>query len=225
MSTKSAAFEEPQVENVESYRTVSKYAVFSLVLSFMSLLGLIHPVLTIFGLVAVIFGIMALVGIAHYPHELMGRPAAWMGMAIGSLLFFGGVGLHTYVYLTEVPDGYERISWSEMQPKLGSVYPIPERAGELHETSVFIKGYVHPGVDGRGPVQDFVLVRDMGVCCFGGQPKLTDMMEVRVLCEPGVRYSMRRIAVAGTLKVSLSGSQAAGGLDGGYYQLEAEFVK
>ena len=60
----------------------------------------------------------------------------------------------------------------------------------------------------------------MGTCCFGGQPKLTDMIEV-TLDEPlRIEYSMRKRKLAGIFKVDTQ-LKAIDGLGGVYYQLQA----
>ena len=51
--------------------------------------------------------------------------------------------------------------------------PIAPKAIELTGKPIFIKGYMHPGVASMGKVNHFILVPDMGTCCFGGQPKPT----------------------------------------------------
>jgi hypothetical protein len=96
---------------------------------------------------------------------------------------------------------------------------------DLDGKRVFIKGYVHPGVSDLGEIRRFILVPDMGTCCFGGQPALTDMVEVRITGERGVRYSQRKRKFAGTFRVAARLKQVAGGLTGGYYELDADYVK
>ena len=94
-----------------------------------------------------------------------------------------GPGWLTYDYLTEVPDGYERISYADLQPdpaQAGQV--VPPSALELEGKKIFIKGYIYPGREKDG-IRQFLLVRDQGDCCFGGNPKITDRIQV-TLVEP-----------------------------------------
>ncbi len=94
---------------------------------------------------------------------------------------------------------------------------------ELNETRVFIKGYVYP--DGQSSnIKQFVLVPDMGTCCFGGQPKLTDMVQVTLKDPHRIRYSYQLRRLAGVFRVSPYKKSIAG-LDGVYYQLEADYVR
>ena len=50
---------------------------------------------------------------------------------------------------------------------------------ELDGKKVFIKGYMYPSSQMTG-IREFVLCRDNGTCCFGGQPRLTDMIRVKL---------------------------------------------
>ena len=87
-----------------------------------------------------------------------------------------------------------------------------------------MKGYVHPGVDRRRGIRQFILVPDMKTCCFGGQPKLTDMIEVTLSDPHRVNFSYTRRKLAGVLKVTPF-KKTVTGLDGVYYQLDADYVK
>ena len=92
----------------------------------------------------------------------------------------------------------------------------------LQGKKVFVKGYVHPGVASMGKVKHFVLVPDMGTCCFGGQPKRnTDMIEVVVGTGEGIRYSTRLRKIAGTFLVDRP-RESVGGLHSVMYAMEAE---
>ena len=95
----------------------------------------------------------------------------------------------------------------------------------LNGKRIFVKGYVHPGVASTGQIKKFILVPDMGTCCFGGQPKLTDMIEVTIVDASGVRYSQRKRKLGGILHVTDRVHQVAGGLTGGFFELRADYVK
>ena len=41
----------------------------------------------------------------------------------------------------------------------------------------------------------------MGTCCFGGEPKLTDMIEVKLEGSLAIEYARRKRKLAGTFKV------------------------
>ena len=42
---------------------------------------------------------------------------------------------------------------------------------------IFIKGYMYPTKELEG-LNSFLLVKDTGQCCFGGNPAITDMIMV-----------------------------------------------
>ena len=68
------------------------------------------------------------------------------------------------------------------------------------------------------------MVPDMKTCCFGGQPALTDMIEVTLRDPLRVDFSYTRRQLGGILKVTPY-KKAVSGLDGVYYQLDADYVK
>ena len=122
-----------------------------------------------------------------------------------------------------MPEGYARISFSDLQPD-EERSPVSSKSLELDGQKVFIKGYVHPGVSGQGDIRRFVLVRDMGTCCFGGQPKLTDMVEVTLDSGLSTRYTRRKKKLAGVFLVDTE-LKPVSGLQGVYYQLKANYVR
>ena len=123
--------------------------------------------------------------------------------------------------MTEVPLGYERISYAELQANETGA-PVPASAKALDGKKVFIKGYVYPGAQTQG-IQRFVLVRDNGTCCFGGaMPKLNDMVDVKLADSLRVNYSTGVFRVAGTFRVQPTDAPGLGQV---LYQLDADYVK
>jgi hypothetical protein len=144
-------------------------------------------------------------------------------VALGIAFLIGGWTLAGVVYATEVPEGYERLNYSALQPDEntpGEV--IPPDVKKWDGKRVFLKGYAYPGAQQQG-IKKFVLCRDNGDCCFGGQPKLTDMVLVELKEPLSLTYSRRVQRVAGTFRVSPA--QATDGLGGVVYQLEADYLK
>lgn len=205
------------------YRAVSKAAVVSLLLGLASVIGLTSIVFLSLALLGLVLGLVGWWSIVKYPAELTGKPMAILGVVLSSLFFVTGAAKHTHELATEVPEGYERISFRDLQPEKKSRFPISQRALELNGQQVFVKGYLYP--DGQQDnIQRFVLIPDLGTCCFGGQPKLTDMIEV-TLDEPlRVSYSMRKRKFAGTLKVDPR-LKPVSGVNGVYYQLQADYLR
>jgi len=220
------------------YRAISRSAVISVVLAALSL-----PLVTLalvsvryrvgdsvplgatgaaFALFAGILGGMALLTIRRFPLEYTGGGVARLGLVAGIVLCALGSFVSTYTYATEVPDGYVRVGFWELQPDPDRPeLPVGQKAIEVAGQKIFIKGYMHPGVASRGRVNHFILVPDMGTCCFGGQPKMTDMIEVVSPESEGIAYSTRRVKLAGTFALHLPPTQTLG-LDGVVFHLQAD---
>jgi hypothetical protein len=101
--------------------------------------------------------------------------------------------------------------------------PFSPKALELNGQRVFVKGYIYPG-DRTSELKKFILVPDMGTCCFGGQPALTDMIEVTLRDPKRVRFSFQRRKLGGTFKVDRQLKEISG-LTGVYFQLDADYVR
>lgn len=209
---------------VPPYRAVSKSAVLCLIVGLLSGAALLFPFLLTLPALGLVLGLVALAKLRRYPEELSGRTAAVLGIALCVLLLVGGGALHSIVYATEVPEGFERISFAELQPAPEAPHmPIPPQALDLNGKKVFIKGYVYP--DGQQyNIKRFILIPDMGTCCFGGQPKLTDMVEVTLRDPLRTIFERRKRRLAGTLTVDTR-LKPVSGLGGVYYRLDAEYVR
>lgn len=221
-------FSEPASEEIPSYRAVSKWAIFSVGLGLFAVAGLLFPGVLALALVGIICGFVSLTNIRRYPDELTGTPAAWIGIALCGLLFVGGTIKHVTEYITELPPGYtseNRHSFAELQvDKQRPDLQVSPTAQELNGQKIFLKGYVHPEFGG-GPVKKFVLVPDMGTCCFGGDPKPTDMIEVTLEGDKRITYNQRLRKVAGVFRVDPYPKHVPGMKNGVYYQIEAEYAK
>jgi hypothetical protein len=172
---------------------------------------------------AILLAARALWVIYQNPTEFTGRRLAIVGLVMGSVFLVAGLGLAGVVYATEVPEGYTRISYQQLQPHEDSPGQImPPEVKELDGKKVFIKGYVYPGAQQQG-IKQFVLCRDNGECCFGGNPKLTDMILVNLVDPLRLTYSRRLQRLAGTFHVKPA--QGTDGLGGVLYQLEADYLQ
>src|SRR6476660_5553355 len=214
---------DPAFGEVPTYRTLSRSAVIAFVLSFVSLLALLFAPLLVLPVVSMVLGLTALSTIRRYPQEYTGGRLALVATALSSIIFVAGAVLHAIDYATEVPEGYARISFSELQPdiKKQELF-LPKKAIELNGQRVFIKGYIHPGVATMGKVDHFILVPDMGTCCFGGQPKMTDMIEVKITDDASkVKYSTCRARLAGTFQLGEAQRETLGVRDV-VYHLQAD---
>jgi hypothetical protein len=73
-------------------------------------------------------------------------------------------------------------------------------------------------------LKSFVLVPDLATCCFGGQPALTDMIEVTLDDPLLANYSISCRSLTGVLEVD-DEIKPITGLGGVYYRLKADGIK
>ena len=185
------------------YRAISRAAIVSVVFFVLALPGLIPTfapmlVLTLIGIGCGLIGLRA---IRRYPNEFSGRLLAKFGIIANTTLLVAGVAMHTYIYLTEVPEGYARIPFYELQQPDGGPDVPTQYAVDIDGEQVFIKGYIHPS-SGSGLLRQFILVPDLGTCCFGGQPKSSDMIEVTLTGGKSVKAGLTKRKLAGKFAVN-----------------------
>jgi hypothetical protein len=122
-----------------------------------------------------ILGNRALWSIRRY--DMTGKPAARIGVVLSTLALFAGAAYYSYYLRTEVPPEYVRVDYEVLQN--GGAEGVAKSVEGLNGKKVYLKGYMYPTNQNTG-IKRFVLCRDNGTCCFGGKPKLTDMVEVKL---------------------------------------------
>ena len=152
--------------------------------------------------------IWSLAKIRREPDQYTGRPLALLGLILSLVFLFSGVAYGSYVYVTELPEGYTRIAFNGLKPdaleeRAGLVVP-PEIAA-LDGKKVFIKGYIRPdSVTQKFGIKEFLLVRDNNQCCFGdiSTVKYYDQIDVDMQGSRTVNYTEGAlIRMGGVLKV------------------------
>ena len=147
-----------------------------------------------------------------------------VGIALAVIFWGCGAGRQFYVFATELPEGYERISYAELQPQeYDPPDKVPPDALALDGKRVFIKGYVYPGQRMEGITQ-FLLVRDQGTCCFGGNPKITDRIQVSLADPHGFAFSSGLFKMAGTFRIERE-AKAVDGPGGVFYHLDEAMLR
>lgn len=203
------------------YRALNSAAVASAVLGVLSVLCFLGWFLAVVPFFGLLLGLFATRQIKSRGDEFVGLGLARTGVVLSAGLWAAGWGALGYRYVTEVPDGFDRISYSQLQPADPSARLIapPESAVVLNGKKVFIKGYMYP--DQRSyDIQSFLLCRDKGDCCFGGNPKVTDRVQIHLPPGKTIDYTQRQIDVWGEFVVA--DSAASNGLGGGViYHLKA----
>jgi len=187
------------------YRALCTPAVASLVLGVLSGLTFLDVWLGLIPFAAILLAFVALRKIRAHPDEYTGRALAVIGLLLATVLWIGGGTWQYYVFANEVPDPDTiRISYAELQPQEGDrLGEVPFDAKALDGKKILIKGYVYPGTRQYGITQ-FLLVRDQGSCCFGGNPKITDRIEVSLADPSGFTFSNGLFKVAGVFHVTQS---------------------
>lgn len=213
-------------EEVEfPYRAMSSTAIVSIVFAVLALPSgfFFWPALGL----AVLGLFVALAGyrqIARFPEEFDGRSVALTGMVLNLVILVGGAGLHTYIYLTEVPEGYTRVHFYQLQQTSDGPDRPSEAAFEIDGEAVFLKGYIHPS-SGSGLLKRFILVPDLGTCCFGGQPKSSDMIEVTLLNGQTTRAGLIKKKLAGTFTLNQAPREVADFDNQVFYRMKVDQIR
>jgi hypothetical protein len=208
----------------DAYRAVCGAAIAAGVLALASPLAFFGWWLVAVPAVGFVLALVALRDIARRPSELTGRPLAIAAAVVSVATFIGGLVWQSHVYAQELPPGFERLSYAELQPAEGDPpHAVPQATLALDGREVLLKGYMYPGKQQAG-ISQFLLVRDQGDCCFGGNPKITDRVLVQLADPHGISFTPRLVKIAGRFAVRPVGFAA--GADGGVlYHLEDAQVR
>ena len=177
-------------------------------------------------IVAIFVGWRALVSFRREPEHYTGAMFAKVGIALSLIFLFGGLGLGSFVYATEVPEGYQRVTFSELKPdeqERSRRTHVPPDVLTHNGQQVFIKGFMRPGKQMRG-LKSFLLVRDNNECCFGDNiPAYYDRVQVQMTDGLMADYSTGMYRMAGTLKISEESARHE--TEETVYTLEADYIK
>jgi hypothetical protein len=195
------------------------------------LLAFLTPAGVPVALIGLFLSAWCLLKIRRSAGEYSGSWLAGAGLLLSAVAFVGGVAVHSVAYATEVPEGYRRLNFTQDISKKGFVQengflsPHPDVLG-LDGKKVFLKGYMYPMRQTQG-LPSFVFCRDSGQCCFGGQPKVEDMIVVKMDGDRTTDYFQGLVSVAGTFKLRQSIDQSYGELTGAepIYEMTAVHVE
>ncbi len=195
----------PDVAGMElnefNYRPVPALVPVSGAFVLLSVAAFIWDVLVLVPVVSLGLSVMALRQILRSPREWSGLTAATVFAVLSFIAAIGSVSLHAFNYATELPKGYERVSFARDISERGFIVrdgqtSVPPEVQELSGKPVFVKGFMYPENQTVGLTR-FVLCKDSGDCCFGGQPKPTDMIVVEMAPGKTVNFRAGLVAVAG----------------------------
>jgi len=214
----SVAVRDTGPERADEYRALAGVAIAAAALAVLSPLAFIDWWLAVVPILGMVLGSVALRDIARRPTALTGRPLAIVAMLVSAAMLAGGLCRLALVYAAELPTGFERLSYAELQPLPGDpADAVPETALAANGRDVLLKGYMYPGKQTQG-IRQFLLVRDQGDCCFGGNPKITDRVLVQLADTGGIDFTPRLVKIAGRFHVRPAGAPEIGG--GVLYHLE-----
>jgi hypothetical protein len=189
-----------------AYRPLSLIAVLVFVLGLMSAATSLLWFLLVIPVINLCLGAAALLRIRAARGDLGGKKLALFGVMLSALALAGGLAYQFYVYQAEVPDGYVRLSFSKdisdrgTQMMNGSQADAQQLAA-LDGKQIFIKGFMYPSDRQKG-LGSFLLVKDSGICCFGKEPAVTDMIGVYMTGSKTANYYSGRVSVAGTFRLN-----------------------
>ncbi|MGE0376931.1 MAG: hypothetical protein AB7Q45_16095 [Planctomycetaceae bacterium] len=192
------------------------------VCSLIAFVGLFGIILSAVGIV---IAALACVKILRSQGAYTGMKPALSGLALSVFSAVGGTALMVYNYRYEVPEGFERVSFSQQISKTAfleenGIRDIHPNVKALVDKPIFLKGFMYPTGQMTG-LTEILLLKDSGQCCFGGQPKLEDMVGVKVKEGLDVDHYAGRVSVAGTFKINpaYTGASSLEPL----FQLEVEY--
>jgi hypothetical protein len=216
---------QPAAEQYEQYRALSTSAVASLIVGVLSSIAVLDWVLVAIPIIGVALSSFAWWKVRRHRDEFSGEILVRWGFVLSLVFLACGPAWLTYAYVTELPSGYERVSYAELQPDPAEPgQQVPPTALELDGKRIFIKGYVYPGREKDG-IRQFLLVRDQGDCCFGGNPKITDRIQVTLVDPLRLSYQPRVHKVGGTFHVKPQQTTVGGAKGGVFYHMTADHLQ
>jgi hypothetical protein len=189
-----------------NYRPLPVLVPVSMAFVCLSLLALLSELLLVVPLLGIVLAFIAYFQVSRSRGELSGGGLALTSLVLTLLMFTGFGTLHLIAYTTEVPEGYTKINFTtDISQKgfetAGGRLGIHPDVAQLADKPIYLKGYMYPFRETHG-LKSFVLCKDAGECCFGGQPKPTDMILINMTDDQMVNYQDKRlVGVAGILRV------------------------
>ncbi|WP_299470138.1 DUF3299 domain-containing protein [uncultured Gimesia sp.] len=189
------------VQDEFSYKPVPPTAVVGLVLglfSFIALFGIIGLGIAVFGIVVSLFSLFS---IKRSAGELGGKTVAIAAVTLSTFFLITGISYQSFVYANEVPEGYHRLNFAsdiaaKEFVKTDGVTRVDPDVLKLDKQKVFLKGYMYPTRQTEN-LKSFILVKDNGQCCFGGQPDAKDMILVEMQGDHSANFYAGLVSVAG----------------------------
>ena len=187
-----------------TYHALSALAVASLVLGVASATTFVHRSLAAIPVAAIISGVLALRRIRRAPQELTGSDMAAAGIGLAVFFWIAGYGWLLIDEWREVPPGYERITYEQLQPdKSNPGETIPPAVLDMKDKDkrVFLKGYMMPTRQLTG-LKRFTLCPTNNQCQFcNPNPSRTEMVRVTLEGDLTADYTTHLIGIGGRFQV------------------------
>ena len=214
-------------DNEFQYQTISKSAIACCVFAALGISAYLAQMFVVIPMLGIGFGALALINIRKYPDELVGRKPAMIGLIACLVLFVTSVGMHAYIYATEVPDGYRRITfWELRNNKRDTQIPFSRNAYDFNGEKVFLKGYVRPNKGKKNGLKQFILVGDLGDCCFGGVPEIDEAVAIDIISDDSVNQTLGLRRIGGVFRLNEALRPVdEDGIPVVYYTIEADYIR
>lgn len=191
----------PEVTNEFNYRPMPPLVPISLGFVFLSPLAFVWDSMTMIPLMGAFLAALAWRKIRVNRGEYSGGLLAGSCAIILATTTAAAASFHAYNFATELPDGYQRVSFpNEISSKgfitVDGAMKIHPDVEQLSGKPVFLKGFMYPTKQTRG-LTSFLLCKDSGDCCFGGQPKQSDMIFVQMAEGQTADFRNGLVAIAG----------------------------
>lgn len=105
----------------------------------------------------------------------------------------------------------------------GEGFQFPDHLKALDGKEITISGYMIPGRIRKNMVKDFMLVRDLAGCCFGGAPNPDEWIDVVMEGDAEAEY-LRYLPIKVRGKLTLIGEQDQEGYAVGVYRMKATWA-
>ena len=206
------------------YRSVSRAAVASVALGLLSVTTVFGWFFWVIPIAGLMVGWLALRQIEALPDETTGRAIAYAGIILSLLMWGVGAGGLALALTREVPHGYTRVTFDQLQPDPDNEAELlPPLAFDLQDKKVYIKGYMYPGRQNYG-IKKFVLVPTLGHCSFCSRElRSTEMIGVTMAGDLTAKYRNRWIGIGG--KFTIDEKEAKLPFGGFPYQIEADVIE
>jgi hypothetical protein len=179
--------------NEFGYRPVPILAPVSFFLGLLSAAGFLGLLVIPIGLIGFVVSGICILRLRKFRGEYGGMWLAVSGFVMSLVFFSASAAIWAYGYRTEVPEGYRRLNFTEDISNKGFNFAKGQSdifnpdVKALDGKKVFIKGYMYPTNETRN-LKSFLLVKDNAQCCFGGNPKINDMIMITMKTGRGVDY-------------------------------------